>query len=41
VIVAATWNVLHRVQAENWGEDVAVRWPQEQERIAAVTARHG
>lgn len=39
VIAVATWNVLHRVHAENWGEDVAVRWPDESERIAAVTAR--
>jgi endonuclease/exonuclease/phosphatase family metal-dependent hydrolase len=39
VVAVATWNVLHRVHAENWGEDVAVRWPEEPERIAAVTAR--
>jgi hypothetical protein len=39
VIAVATWNVLHRVHAENWDEDVAVRWPREPERIAAVTAR--
>jgi endonuclease/exonuclease/phosphatase family metal-dependent hydrolase len=39
VIAVATWNVLHRVHAENWGEDVAVRWPDESDRIAAVTAR--
>lgn len=39
VITVATWNVLHRIHGENWDEDVAVRWPQEQERIAAVTAR--
>ena len=39
VIAVATWNLLHRVHAENWGEDVAVRWPDESERIAAVTAR--
>jgi endonuclease/exonuclease/phosphatase family metal-dependent hydrolase len=38
VIAVATWNVLHRVHAENWGEDVVVRWPGEPERIAAVTA---
>ncbi|MEU1995731.1 endonuclease/exonuclease/phosphatase family protein [Nocardia gamkensis] len=35
----ATWNVLHRVHAENWYEDVATRWPDEGARIAAVTAR--
>jgi endonuclease/exonuclease/phosphatase family metal-dependent hydrolase len=39
VIAVATWNVLHRVHAEKWSEDVAVRWPDESERIAAVTAR--
>ncbi len=35
----ATWNVLHRVHAENWYEDVATRWPDEGARIAAITAR--
>lgn len=39
MIAVATWNLLHRVHAENWGEDAAVRWPDESERIAAVTAR--
>ncbi|MFI6870118.1 endonuclease/exonuclease/phosphatase family protein [Nocardia sp. NPDC050406] len=39
MITVATWNVLHRVHAENWYEDVARRWPDEQARIAAVTAR--
>jgi endonuclease/exonuclease/phosphatase family metal-dependent hydrolase len=39
VITVVTWNVLHRVHAENWGEDVVGRWPDESERIAAVTAR--
>jgi endonuclease/exonuclease/phosphatase family metal-dependent hydrolase len=39
VITVATWNVLHRVHAENWGEDVARRWPDESARIAAITAR--
>ncbi|MEU1818919.1 endonuclease/exonuclease/phosphatase family protein [Streptomyces roseifaciens] len=38
MITIATWNVLHRVHAENWGEDVLRRWPDESERIAAVTA---
>ncbi|MBF6468371.1 endonuclease/exonuclease/phosphatase family protein [Nocardia beijingensis] len=39
MITVATWNVLHRVHAENWYEDVATRWPDEGARIAAVTAR--
>ncbi|GAA3784929.1 endonuclease/exonuclease/phosphatase family protein [Streptomyces phyllanthi] len=39
MITAATWNVLHRVHGENWGEDVLSDWPDEAERIAAVTAR--
>ncbi|MGK8524034.1 endonuclease/exonuclease/phosphatase family protein [Nocardia asteroides] len=38
MITVATWNVLHRVHAENWYEDVATRWPDEGARIAAVTA---
>ncbi|MQY25309.1 hypothetical protein NRB56_08650 [Nocardia sp. RB56] len=37
VISVATWNVLHRVHAENWYEEVADRWPDEPARIAAVT----
>ncbi|MFD0361475.1 endonuclease/exonuclease/phosphatase family protein [Nocardia sp. GCM10030253] len=39
MITVATWNVLHRVHAENWGADVIGRWPVEVERIAAITAR--
>jgi len=39
VITVATWNVLHRVHAENWDEPVTQRWPDEAERIAAITAR--
>ncbi|WP_054811889.1 endonuclease/exonuclease/phosphatase family protein [Nocardia arizonensis] len=39
MISVATWNVLHRVHAENWYEEVADRWPSEPDRIAAVTAR--
>ncbi|NNH71938.1 endonuclease/exonuclease/phosphatase family protein [Nocardia uniformis] len=39
MITVATWNVLHRVHAENWYEDVAQRWPDEELRIKAVTAR--
>ncbi|MGP3979041.1 endonuclease/exonuclease/phosphatase family protein [Streptomyces sp. 8N114] len=38
VVTVASWNVLHRVHAENWDEDVLVRCPDESERIAAVTA---
>jgi len=38
VITVATWNVLHRVHAQNWGEDVARRRPDESARIAAITA---
>jgi endonuclease/exonuclease/phosphatase family metal-dependent hydrolase len=38
VTTVATWNVLHRVHAENWGEEVAARWPDEAARVAAVTA---
>ncbi|MFI2077508.1 endonuclease/exonuclease/phosphatase family protein [Streptomyces triculaminicus] len=38
MITVATWNVLHRVHAENWGEAVLTRWPDEAERIAAITA---
>lgn len=34
----ATWNLLHRVHAENWDEDVAARWPDEDARITAITA---
>lgn len=39
MISVATWNVLHRIHAENWDEDIVARWPDESERIAAVTAR--
>lgn len=35
----ATWNVLHRVHAENWAELVPERHPDERARIAAITAR--
>ncbi|MFX0575416.1 endonuclease/exonuclease/phosphatase family protein [Nocardia nepalensis] len=37
MITVASWNVLHRVHAENWGSDIATRWPDEGVRIAAVT----
>ncbi len=39
MITVATWNLLHRVHAENWDEPVTRRWPDEAERITAVTAR--
>ncbi|MGW1989301.1 endonuclease/exonuclease/phosphatase family protein [Embleya sp. NPDC001921] len=39
MITAATWNVLHRIHAENWAEAAAEHWPDESKRIAAVTAR--
>ncbi|MER7284010.1 endonuclease/exonuclease/phosphatase family protein [Dactylosporangium sp. NPDC000244] len=39
MITVATWNVLHRVHAENYAEPVAAAWPDEARRIAAVTAR--
>jgi hypothetical protein len=38
VTTVASWNVLHRIHAENWGTDAVKRWPDESERIAAVTA---
>ena len=39
MISIATWNVLHRVHAENWGEDIVTRWPDEADRVAAISAR--
>lgn len=39
MITVATWNLLHRVHAENWAEPVTLRWPDEAERVAAITAR--
>ncbi|WP_426503390.1 GNAT family N-acetyltransferase [Dactylosporangium sp. McL0621] len=39
MITVASWNVLHRVHAENYAEEVAARWPHESRRIAAVTAK--
>lgn len=39
MLSVATWNVLHRVHAENWYEEVAARWPDESARTAAVAAR--
>jgi len=34
-----TWNVLHRVHAENWRESVPDRFPVEADRIARITRR--
>ena len=39
MLTVATWNVLHRVHGENWDEPVVRHWPDEQERIAAITRR--
>ncbi|WP_459723201.1 endonuclease/exonuclease/phosphatase family protein [Actinophytocola sp. KF-1] len=39
MITVATWNLLHRVHAENWDADVPRRWPDEDARIAAITDR--
>ncbi|WP_205354144.1 endonuclease/exonuclease/phosphatase family protein [Embleya scabrispora] len=39
LITVATWNVLHRIHAENWGEEATRRRPDESARIAAITAR--
>ncbi|MFI5909772.1 endonuclease/exonuclease/phosphatase family protein [Dactylosporangium sp. NPDC051541] len=38
MLTVATWNVLHRVHAENYAEPVAVRWPDEAARTAAIVA---
>jgi endonuclease/exonuclease/phosphatase family metal-dependent hydrolase len=35
----ATWNVLHRIHAENWGDGPLERFPREADRIAAITSR--
>jgi len=37
VSTVATWNVLHRIHADNWGEEVPGRWPDEASRITAIT----
>ncbi len=39
MISVATWNVLHRIHADNWAEPVARHWPDEAARIEAITAR--
>ena len=36
-----TWNVLHRIHADNWGEEVAGSWPDEAKRVAAIAQRVG
>ncbi|WP_067567741.1 endonuclease/exonuclease/phosphatase family protein [Nocardia acidivorans] len=38
MIAVATWNVLHRVHADNWDRGFGTRWPDEAVRIAGVTA---
>lgn len=38
-MIVVTWNVLHRIHAENYQEEVADRFPDEAARIAAVTRR--
>lgn len=37
-MTVATWNVLHRVHADNWDSEIAEKWPDERERISAVGA---
>lgn len=37
MLTVATWNVLHRIHGENWGEAVPRQWPEERERIEAIT----
>lgn len=39
MVTVATWNVLHRIHAENWGEAVVDRHVDEAARIEAITAR--
>lgn len=38
-MIVVTWNVLHRIHAENYQEEVAERFPDEAVRIEAVTRR--
>ncbi len=38
-LVVATWNVLHRIHAENWDEPVIADHPDERARIAAIAER--
>ncbi len=37
--VLATWNVLHRIHAENWAEPAIAAHPDERVRIAAIAER--
>ena len=37
-MLIATWNVLHRIHAENWGDGPLARFPREADRISLVTA---
>lgn len=39
MIEVATWNVLHRVHADNWYPDAVQRWGHEPTRIAGITER--
>lgn len=38
-MLLVTWNVLHRIHAENWREEVPGQFPDEAARIAVITAR--
>ncbi|WP_330184199.1 endonuclease/exonuclease/phosphatase family protein [Nocardia sp. NBC_01503] len=38
MITVATWNVLHRVHADNWDSSFAGRWPEDKVRIEGVTS---
>lgn len=38
-MVIVTWNVLHRIHAENWAEQVPARFPDEGIRLRAVATR--
>jgi endonuclease/exonuclease/phosphatase family metal-dependent hydrolase len=38
-LAVATWNVLHRIHAENWGEAPIERFPDERARLAGIAAR--
>lgn len=38
-MILATWNVLHRIHALNWGEEVTFRFPNEAARISLITRR--
>lgn len=38
IVKVLTWNVLHRVHAENYGEPAVHRWPDEAERVRRVVS---